>query len=112
MIENFWANAAYSLIPTILLGLIFWLVMRSIFRADRTERTVYAEIEAEERARFATEDAAVVSAAAENAATMNAATENAATENTATENTATENAATENAAALGSTAAGVREPSA
>jgi len=97
VIENFWANAAYSLIPTILLGLIFWLVMRSIFRADRTERTVYAEIEAEERARFATEDAAVVSAAAENAATMNA---------------ATENAATENAAALGSTAAGAREPSA
>ena len=97
MIENFWANAAYSLIPTILLGLIFWLVMRSIFRADRTERTVYAEIEAEERARFATEDAAVVSAAAENAATMNA---------------ATENAATENAAALRSTAAGAREPSA
>ena len=97
MIENFWANAAYSLIPTILLGLIFWLVMRSIFRADRTERTVYAEIEAEERARFATEDAAVVSAATENAATMNA---------------ATENAATENAAALRSTAAGAREPSA
>jgi len=102
VIENFWANAAYSLIPTILLGLIFWLVMRSIFRADRTERTVYAEIEAEERARFATEDAAVVSAAAENAATENAATENA----------ATENAATENAAALRSTAAGAREPSA
>ena len=92
MIENFWANAAYSLIPTILLGLIFWLVMRSIFRADRTERTVYAEIEAEERARFATEDAAMVSAAVASAAA--------------------ENAATENAAALGSTAAGAREPSA
>lgn len=55
MIQNFWANAAYSVIPTILLGLIFWLVMRSIFRADRTERSVYAEIEAEERARFAAE---------------------------------------------------------
>ena len=92
VIENFWANAAYSLIPTILLGLIFWLVMRSIFRADRTERTVYAEIEAEERARFATEDAAMVNAAVASAAT--------------------ENAATENAAALGSTAAGAREPSA
>lgn len=64
MIENFWANAAYSLIPTILLGLIFWLVMRSIFRADRTERTVYAEIEAEERARFATENAAAVGSTA------------------------------------------------
>lgn len=97
MIENFWANAAYSLIPTILLGLIFWLVMRSIFRADRTERTVYAEIEAEERARFATEDAAMVNAAVASAAT---------------ENAATEKAATENAAALGSTAAGAREPSA
>jgi hypothetical protein len=82
VIENYWANAAYSLIPTILLGLIFWLVMRSIFRADRTERTVYAEIEAEERARLATENAA------------------------------TENAATEKAAAVGSTAAAAREPSA
>ena len=57
MIENFWANAAFSVIPTILLGLIFWLVMRSIFRADRTERKVYAEIEAEERAKFEAESA-------------------------------------------------------
>ncbi len=63
MIQNFWANAAYSVIPTILLGLIFWLVMRSIFRADRTERTVYAEIEAEERARFEAENAASAGAA-------------------------------------------------
>ncbi|MFM9919129.1 hypothetical protein VLI63_06195 [Lacisediminihabitans sp. H27-G8] len=61
--QNFWANAAYSLIPTILLGLIFWLVMRSIFRADRTERKVYAEIEAEERARFDAENAAAPSSA-------------------------------------------------
>ena len=53
MIDNFWGNVAYSLIPTILVGLIFWLVMRSIVRADRTERKVYAEIEAEERARLA-----------------------------------------------------------
>ena len=57
MIENFWANAAYSVIPTILVGLIFWLVMFSIVRADRTERNVYAEIEAEERARFEAENA-------------------------------------------------------
>lgn len=65
MIENFWANAAYSVIPTILLGLIFWLVMRSIFRADRTERKVYAEIEAEERARFEAENAAAITATRE-----------------------------------------------
>lgn len=57
MIENFWANAAYSVIPTILVGLIFWFVMSSIIRADRTERKVYSEIEAEERARFEAESA-------------------------------------------------------
>ncbi|MBK4348473.1 hypothetical protein IV501_12575 [Lacisediminihabitans sp. G11-30] len=50
--HNFWANAIYSVVPTILLGLVFWLVMRSILRADRTERKVYSEIEAEERARL------------------------------------------------------------
>ncbi|MFC5929485.1 hypothetical protein D6T64_19365 [Cryobacterium melibiosiphilum] len=52
MVENFWANAAWSVIPTILLGLTFWYVLRSIIRADRTERKVYAKIEAEERARL------------------------------------------------------------
>ncbi|TXN30497.1 hypothetical protein FVP33_10225 [Lacisediminihabitans profunda] len=50
--ENFWWGALFSVTPTILVGLIFWLVMRSILRADRTERKVYAEIEAEERARL------------------------------------------------------------
>jgi len=51
VLENFWANAAFSIAPTIIVGLIFWLVMRSILRADRTERKIYAEIEAEERAK-------------------------------------------------------------
>ena len=53
MLENFWANALYSVTPTVLLGLVFWFVMRSIIRADRTERKVYSEIEAEERAALA-----------------------------------------------------------
>ena len=57
MLDNFWANAAFSLAPTILVGLIFWFVMRGIFRADRTERKVYAEIEAKERAKFDAERA-------------------------------------------------------
>ena len=107
MIENFWANAAYSLIPTILIGLIFWLVMRSIFRADRTERRVYSQIEAEERARFEAD-----AAAAQNAAPENAAAENAAAENGAAENGAAENGAAESAAVAGSTVAASREPSA
>jgi flagellar biosynthesis/type III secretory pathway M-ring protein FliF/YscJ len=58
VLENFWANAAYSLAPTVLVGLIFWFVMRAIVRADRTERKVYAEIEIEERAKFEAERAA------------------------------------------------------
>jgi flagellar biosynthesis/type III secretory pathway M-ring protein FliF/YscJ len=49
LIENFWLNAAYSVTPTILIGLVFWFVMRAILRADRGERDAYAEIERQER---------------------------------------------------------------
>ncbi|MBC7519109.1 MAG: hypothetical protein H7248_09585 [Microbacteriaceae bacterium] len=49
--QDFWQNALFSITPTILVGLIFWLVMRGILRADRTERKVYAQVEAEERAK-------------------------------------------------------------
>ena len=41
-----------ALTPPILVGGIFWIVMRAILRADRTERKVYAKIEAEETAKF------------------------------------------------------------
>ncbi|WP_199922322.1 hypothetical protein [Microterricola viridarii] len=50
--DNFWVNAIFSIVPTLLVGAIFWLVMRSIIRMDRTERKVYARIESEERARL------------------------------------------------------------
>ena len=52
MPDNFWANAVFSVTPTILIGLIFWFTMRAIFRSDRTERSVYAKIDAEERAKL------------------------------------------------------------
>lgn len=52
MIEDFWLNALYSVTPTILVGLVFWFVLRVIVRADRTERAVRARIEAEERQRL------------------------------------------------------------
>lgn len=51
MIQDFWGNAIFSVIPTILIGLIFWFIMRSILRADRTERDTLKKYEAEERAR-------------------------------------------------------------
>ena len=53
MPTDFWGNAIFSIIPTLLVGLIFWYVIRSIVRADRNERKVYARIEAEERAKLA-----------------------------------------------------------
>jgi hypothetical protein len=56
MIQSYWGNVVYALAPTILLGIVFWVVMRSILRADRTERKVYADIEAEERARIEGDD--------------------------------------------------------
>lgn len=50
--DNYWANALYSLAPTVLVGVIFWIIMRAIIRADRSERNAYARIEAEERAKL------------------------------------------------------------
>lgn len=58
MPTDFWGNAIFSVVPTIALGLVFWFVLRAIVRADRTERRVYAELEAEERARRASANSA------------------------------------------------------
>ena len=52
MLEDFWANAIFSVVPTLLLGVVFWVIMRAIIRADRNERKAYARIEAEERAKL------------------------------------------------------------
>lgn len=52
--DNFWLNALWSVTPTVILGLMFWFIIRSILRSDRTERETYAKLEAEERAKRAT----------------------------------------------------------
>ena len=52
MPQDFWSNAIYSVSPTILVGLVFWFIIRAILRADGTERKVRAQIEAEERAKL------------------------------------------------------------
>ena len=49
--DNFWLGALWAITPTVLLGGVFWLIMRSVIRADRTERKVYAKLEAKERER-------------------------------------------------------------
>ncbi|WP_460572348.1 hypothetical protein [Humibacter soli] len=51
IMNGVWEGIVWALAPTILVGLVFWVVMRAIVRADRSERKAYAEIEAEERAR-------------------------------------------------------------
>jgi hypothetical protein len=51
VVENFWANAFFSVTPTIIMGFIFWFILRSILRADRSERDSLAKIERQERQR-------------------------------------------------------------
>lgn len=41
----------WSILPTIVVSAIFYFIIRSILRMDRTERKTYARIEAEERAK-------------------------------------------------------------
>lgn len=53
MIQDFWLNAVWSVSPTVVVGLIFWFVIRAIIHADRNERRAQAKVEAEERAKFA-----------------------------------------------------------
>lgn len=49
--DNWWVNAIWSITPTVIIGVFFFMVLRFILRADRTERRVFKQIEAEERER-------------------------------------------------------------
>lgn len=48
---DYWVAAFWTLLPTVVVSAIFFFVLRSIVRADRTERRVYAKIDAEERSK-------------------------------------------------------------
>ncbi|MEJ1092069.1 hypothetical protein [Microbacterium istanbulense] len=48
--DSFWMAALWSILPTIVVSIVFVIVIRGILRFDRTERKVHAQIEAEERA--------------------------------------------------------------
>ncbi len=61
--DSYALAVVWSLLPTVVVLGLFVFVLRSILRMDRSERRVYAEIEAEERAKrglapLAGEDAA------------------------------------------------------
>jgi hypothetical protein len=53
-------NTLIGFIPPLLVGGVFWIIMRSILKADSVERREYAKIEAEERAKAAMSDPAPV----------------------------------------------------
>ena len=54
-LDDFWANAIWSLAPSIGIGLMFWLVIRAVVHADRGERKAYARMEQKLRAERETE---------------------------------------------------------
>ena len=46
---DIWGAIVWGLIPTIVVAGLFAFVIRSILRMDRTERKLYARVEAEDR---------------------------------------------------------------
>ena len=49
--ESYWVAVLWAILPTTVVTLAFFYILRTIVRMDRTERRVYAKIEAEERAK-------------------------------------------------------------
>jgi hypothetical protein len=45
-------SAAWTSIPVVGMSIFVWWLFRSIIRADSKEREIYAQIEAEERAKL------------------------------------------------------------
>jgi len=44
-------TALWSIAPTIVITVLFFWILRSVLRFDRTERRAFAKVEAEERAK-------------------------------------------------------------
>lgn len=53
--ENVLVAAIWALTPTLLLGVFFYFLIRSILRSDRNERKAYQQVEREERAKLGLE---------------------------------------------------------
>lgn len=49
--DDYWVAVFWTLLPTVVVSGLFFFILRSILRADRTERRVYARIEEQERAK-------------------------------------------------------------
>ncbi len=49
--ESTWVAMLWAILPTIVVSVVFFFILRNVIRMDRTERKVYSRIEAEERAK-------------------------------------------------------------
>ncbi|KZE34019.1 hypothetical protein [Microbacterium sp. T32] len=49
--DDVWTAVLWPLLPTLAVSVIFFFILRSVIRMDRTERKAYARIEAQERAK-------------------------------------------------------------
>ncbi|MBX3311858.1 MAG: hypothetical protein KF916_03010 [Microbacteriaceae bacterium] len=49
ILEYIWTYL-WPLIPTTVLGIVFWMVLRGVYRTDQKEREVYEKMEQEMRA--------------------------------------------------------------
>jgi hypothetical protein len=49
--DDYWVAVLWTLLPTVVVSVLFYFVLRSVIHADRNERREYARLEARERAR-------------------------------------------------------------
>jgi heme exporter protein D len=50
-VDAYWSAVIWSLLPTVVVSVVFFFIVRGMLRMDRTERKTYARMEAAERAR-------------------------------------------------------------
>ena len=49
--DDYWVAVLWAILPTIVVSVTFFLILRGVIRMDRTERKAYNRIEAQERAK-------------------------------------------------------------
>jgi flagellar biosynthesis/type III secretory pathway M-ring protein FliF/YscJ len=49
--DETWVAMLWALLPTVVVSVVFFFILRNVIRMDRTERKVYSRIEAQERAK-------------------------------------------------------------
>lgn len=49
--DNYWVAVLWAILPTIVVSLTFYFILRGVLRMDRSERKAYARVEAQERAK-------------------------------------------------------------